>query len=63
MLEHLQIWDMSLDACIEFMQQMELIDKFNTTQENACLFQVKSKEKEEFDICKYCNMRYEKDRN
>ena len=52
------------DACVEFLQQMELTEQFNTTQENVHVFQVNtSKEKEEFDICKYCNMIYERDRN
>ena len=53
-----------LDACVEFLQQMELIDQFNTTQENTCVFQVNmSKERVELDICKYCNMKHERDRN
>ena len=38
---------MLLDTRVEFLLQMELIDQFNTTQVNS------SKEKEEFDICKY----------
>ena len=29
---------MSLDACIEFVLQIELIDQFNLTQENARVF-------------------------
>ena len=53
-----------LDACIEFLQQMELIDQFNTTQKNAHVFQVnKFKRKEKFDICRYYNMRHKRDRN
>ena len=36
MLKQLQTWDMSLDAYVEFLQRMELIDQFNTTQENIC---------------------------
>ena len=54
MLEQLQTQDMLLDACVEILQQIELIDHFITTQENTRVFQViTSKEKEEFDICKY----------
>ena len=55
---------MSLDACVKLLQQMKLIDQFNTTQENARVFQVnKFKEKEKFDICKYCNMKNKRNRN
>ena len=62
MLKKLQTQDMSIDACVEFVQQMELIDQFNTTQENTHVFQVNLSEgKGEFDF-KFCNMRYEMNR-
>ena len=55
-----QLHDMSFDACVEFLLQMELIAQFNTTQENAYIVQVDiSEEKENFNIFKYCNMRHE----
>ena len=61
-LEQLQTWDISLDLCRIF--AAELIDQFNTTQENAFVFQVNmSKEKEAFDISKYSNKRHERNRN
>ena len=64
MLEQLQTWDMSLDACIEFLQQMELIDQFIKTQENAHVYQVNTtKEKEGFDICKYCKCGLKRTKN
>ena len=40
MLEQLQTQDMLLGACVEFVQQMVLIDQFNTTQEYTRVFQV-----------------------
>ena len=40
MLEQLQTSNLWLDACVQFEQPMELIDQFNTTQENSRVFQV-----------------------
>ena len=40
MLELLQTQDMLFDACVELVQQTELIDYLNTTRENARVFRV-----------------------
>ena len=39
------------------------MDQLNKIQESDCVLQVnKFEEKEEFDICKYCYMKHERDR-
>lgn len=55
-----QFTKMFLDACVEFLQQLELIDKFNTSKSKA--------EAEAYIImiyfvqCKYCNKKHEQDK-